>query len=146
MEKNKLKVLFYTESSLLGGCELAAISRAIGIEKLGILTGIICSDRLDLGAYKDEVQKLTLGCIRLPLKNCREYALKAFLPSLDFRQKKIIQEALVRIRPDVFIVAQSGPDTCHTAMLAATSLRIPLIADVAFLLDPKVTPYKGGAL
>ena len=143
MGQNKPKLIFYIESNELGGCEKTTLSRVIGIERLGIPTGIICSKRLELGAYQDAVSKLTLGCIKLPLKCRSEYPLSVFLPSLDFRQKNMVQEVLAQIRPDLFIVAQSGPETCHSAMLAAASLGIPIVAYVALLVDQKTYPYKG---
>ncbi|MDD5432290.1 MAG: glycosyltransferase family 4 protein [Candidatus Omnitrophica bacterium] len=140
---NNLRVIFYIESNVLGGCERAALERAIGVEELGVKTGVVCSEYLDLGLYKERICKLTLGCQKLPLKSHREYIIKAFFPSLDFKQIRLVKDALLKNKPDVLIVVQSGPDGCHTAIHAATSLKIPIIADLALISDPVIMPYKG---
>ncbi len=126
--------------------ERSMLIRAVGVNDHGIETGVICSDRLDLGPLREAVEGLPLGVMRLPLRSRREYRLRAFRPTLDFAQRRRIRGALESIGPDVLVLGQPGPDDCHTALLAAGDMGIPVIADVALVLDPAWMPYRGGAL
>ncbi|MDP7035662.1 MAG: glycosyltransferase family 4 protein, partial [Planctomycetota bacterium] len=122
------------------------LHRALGIAKYGATVGVLCSDRLDLGPFRENAEKLPLGIHPTALTSRREYMLKAFRPSLDRSQRSRIRDILQQIQPDLLVLGQPGPDDCHTAILAANDLKIPVVADVALLLDPALMPMKGGGL
>ena len=60
---------------------------------------------------------------RLPWRSRTEYRFPVVLPSLDRPQNRSLRSVLERLRPDVVVINQPGPDAAQGAIRAAAALR-----------------------